>query len=158
MRSFASRYGASPLHFVGHVALIALTVWSVLNVLKFPGWVDWLLWFAGAAVLHDLVVLPLYTGLDRLLQRTGGRVRRRPLTNYVRVPVVLAASLLLVSFPLVLDRAPGNFQRVAGFAPSGYLGWWLALSLAAVVVSGLWYVVGLVRVDRRGADDLDRTA
>jgi hypothetical protein len=158
MRALSARYGASPLHFLGHVALFVVSAWAILNVLDFPGWVDWLLWFAGAAVLHDLVVLPLYTGLDHLLQRTGGRVRRRPLTNYVRVPVVLAASLMLVSFPLVLDRAPGNFQRVAGFAPTGYLGWWLAISLAAVLLSGLWYVVRLVRVDRRGADDLDHPA
>lgn len=158
MRALSSRYGASPLHLVGHLALFVLSFWAIRNVLDFPGWVDWLLWFAGAAVLHDLVVLPLYSGLDRLLLLTGGRVRRRPLTNYVRVPVVLAASLMLVSFPLVLDRAPGNFERVAGFAPTGYLGWWLAISLAAVVLSGLWYLVGLVRVDRRRPDELDRAA
>ena len=78
-----------------------------------------LLWFVGAALLHDLVLLPLYTAADRVVQRLfRHRHRRRtadpsaPVVaggiNYVRVPAFVALLLLLVWYPLILQRVRGS--------------------------------------------------
>ena len=165
MRSLASRYGASPAHLVGHLALFAASAWAIANALDAQGAKDWIVWFVGAALLHDLVVLPLYTLLDRaLLLVTRARTRDGrgplavPLVNHVRVPFAIAAVVLLVSFPLVLRKAPGNLERVAGFTPDGFGLSYVLLVIALFALSGLWYVVRLVRVDRRDPDELHPAA
>ena len=68
-----SRYGASPLHLVAHVAAFALAGWAILKIAGLGGAQRVLLWFAAAVILHDLVLLPAYTALDRVLQRLLGR-------------------------------------------------------------------------------------
>ena len=67
------RYGASPLHLVAHVAAFALAGWAILKIAGLGGAQRVLVWFAAAVILHDLVLLPAYTALDRVLQRLLGR-------------------------------------------------------------------------------------
>jgi len=150
--SFARRYGASPAHLAGHLALLALAFWAISTMLDMRAAGNWVLWLVAAAILHDLLLLPLYAVPDRLLARVvaGRRAPRVPVINHLRVPVAVSGVLLLVSFPLVLERAPGNIARVAGFTPSGYLTAWLGLSAAAFALSAAVYGVRLLRVARRG--------
>ena len=67
---FTRLYGASPLHLAGLVASLVVAGYAAVRLLGArPSAV--LLWFVGAAVLHDLVLGPLYLLLDR-----AGRRRR----------------------------------------------------------------------------------
>jgi hypothetical protein len=152
---FARRYGAHPAHLAGHLLLFALAFWAISTMLDMRAAGNWLLWLVAAAVLHDLVLLPLYAVPDRVLARglAGRGAPRVRVINHIRVPVAVSGVLLLVSFPLVLERAPGNIARVAGFAPSGYLAAWLGLSAGAFLLSAIVYGVRLARVARGGQRD-----
>lgn len=152
---FARRYGAHPGHLAGHLLLFALAFWAISTMLDMRAAGNWVLWLVAAAVLHDLLLLPLYAVPDRLLTRlvAGRRAPRVPVINHLRAPVVVSGALLLVAFPLVLERAPGNIARVAGFTPSGYLTAWLGLSAGAFLLSAVVYGVRLARVARSGQRD-----
>jgi hypothetical protein len=128
------RYGASPLHLVGHLGVLGIAAY-VFGSLLAPG-AGVLVWFVGGALLHDLVLLPLYSLLDRL----GRAVARGPALNHVRVPAAISGVLLLVFFPLILVRAPGAYESAAGHPPEGYALRWLAVTLALFAGSGLLYL------------------
>ena len=91
-------------------------------------------WFVGSAVVHDLVLFPLYAGLDAvlvvLLRRypalaTVGGVRW---LNYLRVPVLVSGLLLLVWAPLIL-RLPTEFHAASGLSDQPFLAHWLAVTV-----------------------------
>ncbi|KOG30626.1 hypothetical protein AQJ84_00830 [Streptomyces resistomycificus] len=110
---------------------------------------DWLgvaLWFVGAAVLHDLVLLPLYAGLDRALVRAAGR--RREWISYVRVPAALSALLLLVWFPLISGRVAGRYALATGLSADGFAARWLLLTAALFGGSALLFVVRVRRATK----------
>lgn len=124
------RYGSTPLHLLLHLALFAVAAWVVLRVAGAREARNVALWFVGALVLHDLVLLPFYS----LLDRAGRRVARGATINYVRVPALLSGLLLLLFFPPMLGRNDGSFARVAGEEPTGYLERWLIVT--AVLFAG----------------------
>ena len=147
---FRARYGASPLHLLLVLCSFALALYAGLRLLK-GDTVRVAVWFVAAALLHDLVLLPLYTVTDRALQllvpgrgtRTGaGRV------NYVRVPGLVSLLLLAVWYPLILRRVPG-FQLTTGLAPGAFLGHWLLITAALFAASALCLLTAMVRDARR---------
>ncbi|MFF9760912.1 MULTISPECIES: hypothetical protein [Streptomyces] len=108
---------------------------------------DWFmvaLWFVGAAVVHDLVLLPLYAAADRALVK--GARRRRTWVVYARVPAALSGLLLLVWFPLITGRVSERYAGVAGLSADGYAVRWL---IVTAVLFGGSAVVFAVRM-RRG--------
>jgi hypothetical protein len=140
------RYGASPVHLLAHLVLLPLAGWAVLQVLSFRAARDVVVWFVAALVLHDLVALPLYSGLDRIAQRA--RVRGMVVVNHLRFPAVVSGVSLLVFFPLILGKSDGSLHYLSGVTPTGYLGRWLLLVAAAWAVSALVLGVRLVRADQ----------
>lgn len=140
------RYGASPLHLLAHLVLLALAAWAVLQALSARGARDVAIWFLAALVLHDLVGLPLYSALDRVAQRA--RVRGVAAVNHVRFVAVVGGVSLLVFFPLILGKSDGNLRYVSGVTPSGYLGRWLLLCAGAALASALVLVVRVARADQ----------
>ena len=48
--------------------------WAISQILGAGFAINWIAWFLGAALLHDLVLLPLYSALDRGLH--DGRTHR----------------------------------------------------------------------------------
>jgi len=90
------------------------------------------LWLAGAAVLHDLALVPLYSLADRGAQRVLGP----RLVNYVRFPAVVSGLLLLVYFPLI-TRQVGRYERVTALPADAYLHRWLLLTAALFAASAL---------------------
>ncbi|AKZ56945.1 Lipoprotein [Streptomyces ambofaciens ATCC 23877] len=92
------------------------------------------LWFVGAALLHDLVLLPLYTVADRAVVRGLGAAGRRGWALYVRVPALFSGLLLLVWFPLISGRVDRRYEAVAGQSAEGFLARWLLIT--AVLFGG----------------------
>jgi hypothetical protein len=127
---FGALYGAGPLHLVAHLAGFAIAAFALVQILGQAGWVNFLAFFAGAALLHDLLLLPLYAGLDRVIARVS---------NHVRVPALISAVLLLIYLPLISGRSDASYRAAAGHNPHGYLRNWLLISAGLFLASGLVY-------------------
>ncbi len=138
---FRGRYGASPLHLLGHVLLFAWAGYAVLQLLNAQKAASIFVWLLAAVLLHDFVLRPLYAGLDRL---GGGRLGPRAI-NHLRVPAALSGLLLLVYFPPILGLNDVTFVRALGHRPAGYARDWLLITLALFLVSAVVYVVRRVR-------------
>ena len=130
------RYGSSPLHLLAHLAALALAAWALMQALQLGGWERIALWLIGAIVLHDLLLWPAYTTLDRLARRG----RPAGWANYVRVPVGLSALLLLAFFPVICGKGEGTYERVSGESWDGYAARWLLVSAALFLIAGALYL------------------
>jgi hypothetical protein len=135
---FRRRYGASPLHALAHLAAFAMSGFALLQLVDVRAAGNVLAWFIAAVVLHDLVLLPSYSALDRVAQTVGGRV---PAVNHLRVPAGLSALLLLVYFPLILGRSTGKLEQVSGAPAADYLARWLLVSGVLFAGSAALYLV-----------------
>jgi hypothetical protein len=143
-RAFLRRYGGSPLHLAGLAACLLVAGYAAVRLLGArPAAV--LLWFVGAAVANDLLLVPLYVLLDRTGRRRGGYP---PWWNHVRVPAALSLLLLLVWFPEITRRSRA-YPRLTTLDASGYLGRWLAVSGVLFALSALALGVGRLRAARR---------
>jgi hypothetical protein len=129
------RYGASPLHLLAHLALLPLAGWALLQILDLNTARTILLWFLGAVILHDLVLLPAYSALDRLAQTAA-----RGAVNYVRVPAGIWLLLGLVFYPVIAGRGDAAFHRASGLHFEGYLGRWLLAGAALFSTSAIVYM------------------
>jgi hypothetical protein len=143
MRRFTDRYGASPAHLLALVACLALAGYAASFLLGDPALLRVLTWFVGAAVVHDLVLFPLYALADRAF----GRLPRLPvpLINHVRVPLLGAGLTFLVFLPGIVRHGQETHLAATGLDQQPYLGRWLALVAAMVVLSALVYVARSVR-------------
>jgi hypothetical protein len=152
--AFRRRYGASPWHLVGHVAALGIAAYALSRVLdpRFSRGLNIVVWLVGAAVVHDLVLVPVYSVLDaaarRALRRSGPR-RGVPAINHVRFPAAVSGALLLVYFPLVLAKADGNYVRATGHHVSGFGARWLAITGALFGLSSAIYIVRARRARAR---------
>ena len=146
---FHRLYGAGPAHALLMTAGFAFAGYLLTLILgaSQPGWL--LLWFVGAIVLHDLVFLPLYSALDRVIarrRRADATAPRGPAwVNHVRVPAVVSGVLLLVSFPLVLRLSDHAYATASGLHESVYLARWLLVTAGLFIVSALLYLVRWAR-------------
>jgi hypothetical protein len=141
---FKHRYGGTPLHLAAHLAGFAIAAFAIVQLLSQKHWINWLGWFLAAAILHDLVLLPLYSTIDRLGHRTVHRAHRTvPLINHIRVPALISGVLLLIYFPLILGPADRSYLGATGHHPSGYLRNWLAITAALFAGSAIIYAIRL---------------
>jgi len=149
---FRRLYGAPPLHLAGHVAAIAVGAYAVAQVLdpRFSRPINYLAWLLGGALLHDLVLLPLYTALDRAV-RAAGPLRGVHITNHVRFPAVIAGVLFLVYFPLIVGNGRENYIRASGHEPPDYLARWLAITGGVFAVSAAILAFRVIAARRRRA-------
>ena len=140
MRRLRASYGASGVHLAAHAVAFGVAGYALAQVLGARGARDVVVWMVAGALLHDLVLLPAYSFADRGL-RFG--LRRLPprVINHIRVPAAVAAVMLLVYFPLILARSPGNVERASGHRPADYGVRWLAITAALFAASGLVYIV-----------------
>ncbi|GGV13730.1 lipoprotein [Streptomyces litmocidini] len=143
--AFRRRYGASPLHLLLVLASFALAAYAGVRLLE-GDTLGVALWFVGAALLHDLVLLPLYSVTDRAAQllfrgRTGaGEGPPGPSVNYVRVPGFVSGLLLLVWWPLILSRV-GHYTAATGLPADGFLERWLLITAALFAASAAVFLV-----------------
>ncbi len=147
------RYGRSPLHLVGHLAMFAVAAFALDQIFSGGDIEQLLAWYIGFALLHDLVLIPVYTVLDRLVQALLARAPRRrqgalPLINHVRVPALISGVLALVYAPLITRSGAHTYFFYSGHHVEGYLRNWLLITLGLFAGSGLVYAVR-VRARRR---------
>ncbi len=114
MRRLTRWYGANPLHLLALLACFALAGYAATQLVRSrPESVA--IWFVGAVVGHDLVLMPLYSIADwsvlAAVRHRAPNLPPVPWINYLRVPAGLSALLLLVWFPLIL-RLKTHYQAI----------------------------------------------
>ncbi|WP_368661683.1 hypothetical protein [Streptomyces sp. NA02950] len=127
----------------------ALTAYAGVRLLH-GDWLGIVLWIVGAAVLHDLVLLPLYALVDRAV----GAVLPAPASwiNHIRVPAFVSGLLLLVWFPLILGEQTRRYERSTGLSADVFLWRWLLITAALFTASALWLALRLWHARPGGAD------
>ncbi|MGG7570774.1 hypothetical protein [Streptomyces sirii] len=150
-------YGEGPLHLLLMLASFALTGYAGVRLLSGGDWPLVIVWFVGAALLHDLVLLPLYACADRGVAAYTARTARHPAwTGYVRVPAALSGLLLLVWFPLIAGSAgsgsAAHFEVATGLSGQGFLTRWLLITAGLFAASALWLLCRTVQPRRAGGD------
>ena len=129
-------YGAHPLHLLAHAVALPLAAFAILQLAGVRAASNIGLWFVGAVLLHDFLLLPAAAGADRAIRAAApGAV------NHVRVPAALSALLLLVFFPLICGRSDSTFEGVSGVALHGYAERWLLVTALLFSVSAAVYLV-----------------
>lgn len=149
-------YGAGPLHGLAMVVAILVSGYAATRFGTDAPWVDLVLWFVGAVVVHDLVLAPLYALADRSLLAVLRHRRPEtepsppavPVVNHLRVPALLSGLLLLLWAPLVL-RLTSAYESITGEPVDVYLYRWLGVSAALFAGSAAVYAVRLRRAARR---------
>jgi hypothetical protein len=127
------------------VVLLAFAVagYAVTIVLDDPALPRMLVWFLGVVVLHDAVLLPLYSGADRALVALAPRTRV-PVVNHVRVPVLGAGLTLLLFLPGIIRQGGDTHLGATGLDQQPYLGRWLLLVAAMAGISVLVHALRTV--------------
>jgi len=156
MRRVRALYGAGPLNLLVLLLSFVIAGAAVVGWFQRPRDVETIIeWFVAAIVLHDLVVLPLYSLLDRIaFGWIGGALRGRTVvgvvgsTPYLRIPTLLSGLLLVVFFPVIFGLGRQSELSASGIAESGYLARWLIASGAMFAVSGVAWGVAVVRARR----------
>src|ERR1700761_7560303 len=92
-RRFLRWYGAGPLHLLTLLGSFALAGYAAAKLLPY-NYVGIPVWFAGAVIGHDLILMPLYTLADQpaaaVFRHRSGPLPAVPWINYLRVPVALS--------------------------------------------------------------------
>ncbi len=190
MRRFRYEYGAGPLHLIAAIAAFAIAGFAVLmlfEVQEGPQLLSFAIWFVGAILLHDMVLFPLYSGVDRLVLRGAGVHRALPAdaarttltrregkwveepgdtatgpsatsaVNYLRIPFLLSALFFVVWFPLILGVAEEEYAVTTGQSTDGYLERWMLLTGVLFLISGIAFAVRLARA-RAGTSSASASA
>ncbi len=71
---FRYEYGAEPLHLIATAGSLLLGAYGLLRLTEIPGGAKVLIWIVAAALLHDLVALPVYSLLLRVADRAAAGV------------------------------------------------------------------------------------
>ena len=146
MRRQLRWYGASPLHLLALLACFGLAGYAAARLVSSHP-VAVVVWFGGAVIGHDLLLMPLYSLADRsavaaLRHRGEPQLPTAPWINYLRVPAALSGLLLLVWFPLILRlRSPYHASTTLSADP--YLWHWLAVTGTLFLLSAVAFALRL---------------
>ncbi|MGW1682640.1 hypothetical protein [Saccharopolyspora sp. NPDC002376] len=150
MTRFLRWYGSGPLHLLVLICSFALAAYALVRLFTIRP-LEVAIWFVGAAILHDLILLPLYSLADlsarAVLRHRPTRPPQVPWINYLRVPTFLSGVLLIVWFPLILDLSE-LYPSAARLPENVYLGRWLAITAVLFGASALAFAIKLRRVRR----------
>jgi hypothetical protein len=156
LRVFRALYGESPLHLALLLASFALCGYALDRLLA-DDWYGVAKWIVGAALLHDLVLVPLYGGADWVLHRllrlgAPASPRRIAVVNHIRVPAFVSLLLLLVYWPLVSrDVGAARYHNATGRSLDVFRTRWLALTAVLFALSALHLCWRLWRTRPRDA-------
>ena len=121
---------------LAYLALLPLCAWALLELLGGSGATRIALWLVAAVVVHDLVVLPLYSGADRAARGVLG-----PAVNYVRIPAALSLLMLVVFWGTIAGAGERAYRATSGETFDGYAERWLLATAALFAASGLVYLL-----------------
>lgn len=138
----------SPLQLPLLACSFALASYAGVRLLA-DDWFQVALWFVGAALVHDLVLLPLYAMADRAVVGSLGAVGHREWALYVRVPAALSGLLLLVWFPLISGRVADHYLSATGLSGEGFLARWLLITAVLFGGSALLLMLRLRRATKQ---------
>lgn len=152
MGFFRRWYGAGPLHLLALLASLALVGYAA-HFLVASMTVRVVVWFVGAAVGHDIVLLPLYAVADMSLSQLWRRTSRAeqspvPWLNYVRFPAAISLLLLLVFWPEI-SRRHTALQASSELSTQPYFVHWLLVTGILFAVSAVGYALRLRRHGRQ---------
>ena len=155
MRAFTRIYGGHPLHAVGLLLSFALVGYVV--TLAGPHtlwnsdiwWKSMIVWFLGSVLLHDAVLYPLYSLVDRLITAVPRRALAVSPVNFVRVPALGTALTFVMFHPGILSQGAESYRAATGSTQEPFLGNWLALTAALFIVSAVAYFIRLTLVRSR---------
>nr|WP_237773521.1 MULTISPECIES: hypothetical protein [Streptomyces] len=134
---FRRWYGEGPLQLVVLLGSFAVAGYAGVRLLDGDRLLV-ALWFAGAALVHDVLFVPLYAVADGVLRaavRRGGRPRER--VALIRVPAFLSGLLLVVWFPLIAGRV-GRYESTTGLPAGVFLTRWLLITAALFAAAASW--------------------
>lgn len=106
---------------------------------------SWLTWFVGSALLHDLVIAPVWIGLGWL----AARLLPAPARPAAVAGAVVTGVLTLVAVPFVLGY--GASPTEPSFLPREYGRNLLLIDAAVLLAAAVWGVVATRRARRHPA-------
>jgi hypothetical protein len=121
---------------LAYLALLPLCAWALLEVLGGRGAERIALWLVAAVVVHDLIVLPLYSGADRAAQAALGES-----VNYVRIPAALSLLMLVVFWGTIAGAGERAYMATSGETFDGPAARWLIATAVLFAGSGLVYLL-----------------
>ena len=153
-RGFCRRYGAGPLHLGAHLVALAIVAFAFDRILSAGGVPELLVLYLGLVIGHDLIFVPLYTGLDRVMRRMLAPLSSSdrigiPMINHVRGPLLISALLLLIYAPLISGAADQNYFSYSGHHLEHYLRNWLLITGALLLGSAVIYLLRVGRLHRK---------
>jgi hypothetical protein len=147
MRRLTRWYGANPLHLLALLGSFAVAGYAAAQLVSSHP-VAVAVWFLGAVVGHDLLLMPLYSLADRsalaAVRHRTPRLPAVPWINYLRVPAGLSGLLLLIWFPLIL-RLGTNYHASTTLSPDPFLWHWLAVTGVLFLLSAAMLALRLRR-------------
>jgi hypothetical protein len=140
-RLFHAVYGEPWWHLAALLASFSLCGYAMVRLLA-GDWRGVTQWVVGAALIHDLVAVPLYGGADWLLHKAvhAGRPRsprRIAVVNHIRVPAFVSLLLLLVYWPLISKDSGAQLWAVTLLDPGAFRTRWLMITAVLFGLSGL---------------------
>jgi hypothetical protein len=121
---------------LAYLALLPLCAWALLELLGGRSAERIALWLVAAVVVHDLVLLPLYSGADRTAQALLGES-----VNYVRIPAALSLLMLVVFWGTIAGAGEPGYRATSGETFDGHAERWLLVTAALFAGSGLVYLL-----------------
>jgi hypothetical protein len=149
-RRLRESYGAGPLHLLSGLAALALSGYAILELFHRARPLEITEWLLAAIVLHDFVLLPLYSLLGGLAGRglgvgTPPREERLDALNHLRVAVFFVVLPLFVWAPLIFGLGERRYHLDTGLTTDAYLGRWLLYSGVVCVASALLLAIRVRR-------------
>lgn len=145
-------YGSGPVHLVALVVSLVVSALAIVRWFDGPNTLLVLVWFAGAIVIHDFVLLPLYSLVDAVGRRRPARSPdtsgRSPGWVYVRVPLLLCALLGLTFVPEIARLGSVSYHTASGSTQNLYLLRYLITCGVLLGGSALAYAYSLLRARR----------
>lgn len=121
---------------LAYLVLLPLSAWALLELLGGRGAERIALWLVAAVVVHDLIVLPLYSGADRAAQAALGES-----VNYVRIPAALSLLMLVVFWGTISGAGERAYRATSGETFDGHAARWLLATAVLFAGSGLVYLL-----------------
>jgi hypothetical protein len=150
LHHFRRRYGASPLHLVGHLVVFGIAFFAIKRIAINGGLLELMALYLGFAIAHDLIFVPAYSGMDRVVRAALEKLPARapglvPAINHIRAPTLISGLLLIIYAPFISRKADSDYFQLSGHHIEGYLRNWLLVSAVLFLGSGLIYVLRVRR-------------